>query len=138
MTDGIRGLELDKILAAAAEHAVLEESKRLICALTPTHDLAICRERLALTGEASLLLFTLGAGRVEYFPPLNDSAERAEKGATLSCRELTDAAQLLRSARICSRPRVDSKGCCMRAITITMPLRLQMKQLVSQASLQIL
>ncbi len=103
MTDGIRGLELDKILAAAAEHAVLEESKRLICALTPTHDLAICRERLALTGEASLLLFTLGAGRVEYFPPLNDSAERAEKGATLSCRELTDAAQLLRSARICSR-----------------------------------
>lgn len=96
-------LELNKILAKAAEFAVLEESKRAICALRPVTNLGEAKRLLAMTEEAERLLFRLGAGRIEYFPPLGDLLERAQKGATLSCAELTQANLLLRSARVCYR-----------------------------------
>ncbi len=94
-------LELDKILAAASAYASLEGGRQAVLALEPVTDLAEARRILALTGEAVELLFRLGAGKVEYFPPLGDSLERAEKRATLSCKELTDVALLLRAARVC-------------------------------------
>ncbi len=93
-------LELDKILQSAASFAVLDAAKEAILALRPVHDLSAARRALDETEEASLLLFTLGAGRVEYFPPLGDALERAEKGATLSCAELLSAAKALRSLRL--------------------------------------
>ena len=93
-------LELNKILSAVSAYAVLDEGKRRALEIMPSTDLKEARERLAFTEEAGILLFELGAGRVEYFPPLGDSLERAEKGAALSCTELTDAARLLRSARL--------------------------------------
>ncbi len=103
MTGHATALELDKILKAAAQYAALERGRTEVLSLEPTADLAEAKRRLSMTGEAFLLLFTLGAGKVEYFPPLGDIPERAEKGATLSCKELTDAALLLRSARVCFR-----------------------------------
>ncbi len=93
-------LELDKILQAAAEYAVLEESKRALAALEPTDEMGEAERLLTLTEEASRLLFTLGCSRVEYFPAPGDSLERAQKGAVLSCKELLDLAALLRSARV--------------------------------------
>ncbi len=93
-------LELDKILAAAAEHAALEGGKALLIGASPVTDLSEARRLLDETEEAETLLYRLGAGRAEYFPPLGDRAERAAKGATLSCAELTDTARLLRSARL--------------------------------------
>ncbi len=93
-------LELDKILAAASSYAVLDESKAAILALEPTADLAEAKTLLQTTEEASHLLFTLGVGRVEYFPPRGDILERAEKGATLSMAELLDCARMLRSVRV--------------------------------------
>ena len=81
-------LELDKILAAAASYAVLDESKARLAAFAPTHVPAEVQRLLSMTEEATRLLFTLGVGRVEYFPPRGDMLERAEKGATLSCAEL--------------------------------------------------
>lgn len=102
-TKSAERLELNKILAQAAEYAVLEESKRALCALQPVTSLGEAKRLLAMTEEAERLLFRLGAGRIEYFPPLGDLLERAQKGATLSCTELTQAGMLLRSARVCYR-----------------------------------
>ena len=96
-------LELDKILSLAAGYASLEGGRAAVLALKPTSDLGEARRRLTLTAESVKLLFELGAGKVEYFPPLGDILERAEKGAVLLPSELTDAARLLRSARVCYR-----------------------------------
>lgn len=96
-------LELNKILLKAAEFAVLEESKRALENLQPVTTVGDAKRLLSMTEEAERLLFRLGAGRVEYFPPLGDLLERAQKGATLSCTELTQANLLLRSARVCYR-----------------------------------
>ncbi len=93
-------LELDKILQSAASFAVLDAAKEAVLALRPVYALDDARRALDETEEASLLLFTLGAGRIEYFPPLGDALERAEKGATLSCAELLAAARALRSLRL--------------------------------------
>ena len=101
MKESRESLELDKILSAAAAYAVLEGGKERLARFTPTSDIAEARRLLDLTEEADLLLLTLGAGRVLYYPPQGDALERAEKGATLSCTELLSAAALLRSARAC-------------------------------------
>ncbi len=94
-------LELPKILTQLAGHAVLDGTKQSLPLFEPATDIEEARALLNATQEASLLLFELGGGRIEYFPALGDKAERAQKGATLSCSELTDVACLLRSARIC-------------------------------------
>ena len=101
MKESRESLELDKILCAAAAYAVLEGGKERLARFEPTSDIAEARRLLDLTEEADLLLLTLGAGRVLYYPPQGDALERAEKGATLSCTELLSAAALLRSARAC-------------------------------------
>ena len=93
-------LELDKILNAASQYAVLEESKAALAAFEPTEDLSAAKTLLDYTEEATRLLFTLGAGRVEYFPTCGDMLERAEKGAALSCGELLSCARMLRSVRV--------------------------------------
>ena len=92
-------LELDKILAAAAGYATLEEGRAAILACAPVSDLSAAKRLIDTTEEATLLLFELGAGGIEEFPPLGDMLERAEKGATLTCAELLACARLLRSAR---------------------------------------
>ena len=92
-------LELDKILAAAAGYATLEEGRAAILACAPVSDLSAAKRLIDTTEEATLLLFKLGAGGIEEFPPLGDMLERAEKGATLTCAELLACARLLRSAR---------------------------------------
>ena len=103
MNENARRLELDKILSACASHAVLEAGKARLLTCEPTHDLAEARRLLDLTQEATLLLFTLGAGKVEDCPPCEEALERAEKGASLSMAELLGVARLLRSARVLYR-----------------------------------
>lgn len=103
MKNGVQSLELDKILTLASAYAVLEDGKKEVCSLCPTSDARKARQRLKRTEEASALLFTLGAGRVPYFPPQGDCLERAEKGATISCLELLSVARLLCSARTVNR-----------------------------------
>ena len=103
MNDNARRLELDKILSACASHAVLEGGRELLLSCTPVQELAEARRLLALTEEATLLLFTLGTGKVEEFPACAEWLERAEKGASLSMGELLGVARLLRSARVLYR-----------------------------------
>ncbi|MDE6676678.1 MAG: hypothetical protein K2K12_03075, partial [Clostridia bacterium] len=100
MKNSAVSLELDKILSAVSSYAVLEAGKERVRSIEPTENFAEAKRLLDTTEEATRLLFDLGAGRVEEFPPLGDMAERAEKGATLSNAELLACARLLRSARI--------------------------------------
>lgn len=103
MNDNAKRLELDKILSACASHAVLEAGKDLLLSCEPVHDLSEARKLLGLTEEATLLLFTLGTGKVEEFPACGEWLERAEKGASLSPAELLGVVRLLRSARVLYR-----------------------------------
>ncbi|MGN0804245.1 MAG: endonuclease MutS2 [Candidatus Coproplasma sp.] len=92
-------LELNKILLACSEYAVLDSTKNMLCALLPSGELEEVRSRLALTSESDLLLYKYGVGKIEYFPELSNVLTRAKKGSSLSCEELTDCKRLLRSAR---------------------------------------
>lgn len=93
-------LELNKILSSAAEFATLDSGKSLVSAFRPSSDLNEVRRRLDITEECYKLLYTYGVGKVEAFPDVSDVLARAEKGSTLSCKELLDCAALLCSARI--------------------------------------
>lgn len=100
MTSSIQKLELDKILAAVASYCVLEGGRELVLSAEPKTELRSAKRLLDFTEEAGVLLFELGSGNVEYFPPLADAAERASKGASLSCGELLSCARHLRAARV--------------------------------------
>lgn len=120
MNEHAKRLELDKILTACASHAVLEAGKGKILALEPVRTVGEAKELLDLTEEASLLLFTLGSGKVEEFPSCEDSLARARKGATLSMAELLGVARLLRAARVLYssvRSFTDERIVKMRALT---------------------
>lgn len=96
----IEKTELNKILAAVAEYAVLDASKEALCKYAPVSELALVKKNLDKTEECEKLLFIHGVGKVEYIPPFSDELKRAQKGSTLSCGELLGLGCLLRSTRI--------------------------------------
>lgn len=99
-TRSIEKLELNKILASAANFAVLESGKKLILDCQPSTDIEEVRRRLTLTGECDRLLYIYGIGKIEQFNENLDMLIRAKKGSALSCGELLEVAALLRSVRI--------------------------------------
>ena len=96
----IEKTELNKILALAAEYATLDETKNVLKNMSPSSDISEVRKSLKLTEECSKMLFTYGIGKIEYFPAFSDEIERAKKGSSLTCGELLNVGNLLRSARI--------------------------------------
>ncbi len=96
----IENTELNKILAAVAGFATLDNSKTRLLQTQPTPLLSEAKERLKTTEECLALLFSHGVSKIEYFPPFSDEIERAKKGSTLPCAELLKLGNLLRSARI--------------------------------------
>ena len=101
MNETEQRLELNKILTILSSYAVLDGTREELLSLKPAAKIEEARFLLDAAEEAHTLLFELGGGRIEYFPPLSDRAERARKGSTLSCEELTDVSRLLTSARVC-------------------------------------
>ena len=96
----IEKTELNKILAAVAGFATLDNSKTRLVKTQPTPLLTEAKGRLKTTEECLALLFSHGVSKIEYFPPFSDEIERAKKGSTLPCAELLKLGNLLRSARI--------------------------------------
>lgn len=96
-------LELNKILAGVASYAVLPQTKEEILSELPATRGGEANRKLDLTAEADAALFRCGVGRIEDFPPQEEELERAQKGATLTCKELLGASLLLRSARVAFR-----------------------------------
>ena len=96
----IEKTELNKILALAADYAVLEGGKARLKTLVPSADPKEVVRRLKATEECVTLLFTHGISKIELFPAFADELGRAKKGSALTCGELLKAENLLRSARI--------------------------------------
>lgn len=92
----IKTLEFHKIRDMLAECALTEGAAEIAQNLTPDTDIVIIKRSLQQTSEAVTLIGTKGApsfyGVKEVYAPL----ERARKGATLSCRQLLDIANLLK------------------------------------------
>ena len=95
----LMALEFDKIRALLADSAPTEGAVSLALCLTPSDDYDEVKRRLARTSDAKRLCDAKGAAPFGSVPDLSAACERAEKGATLSTRELLDAARLLTSAR---------------------------------------
>ncbi len=92
-------LELDKILEMLAACAPTEGAKKAALTLTPSDDYVTVLRRQRRTGDAKRLMGLKGMPSFGLVTDVNDSVERAEKGATLSCRELLACANVMKTAR---------------------------------------
>ncbi len=93
-------LEFDKITEMLADCAATDGAKALSRALSPTDDYNVIKNRQARTSDAKKLISYKGYPSFSASESVIPSIERAEKGASLSTRELLDIAALLRSARM--------------------------------------
>lgn len=93
-------LELDKILLSVSNFAVTDKGRLKILDTKPFKKVEEVRLLLDCTAECDKILYTHGAGKVEFFGSVEDNIERASKGSALSCSELLDTNALLRSARM--------------------------------------
>ncbi len=95
-------LEYHKIIAMLAGHAMTEGARARALALLPSDDYDTVLRRQRHTADARHMVVRKGyppfGGVVDVIP----AVERAEKGATLSPRELLDIAQVLFVARVLS------------------------------------
>ena len=96
----IERLELNKVLDCCAEYACLEGTKKILGELLPVTDLSAAREALSRTGECLKLLFRYGLSGIQYFSDVEELLVRASKRSVLSCAELRQVNELLRSARM--------------------------------------
>jgi len=92
-------LEFDKVLELLAECALTEGAKAKCLTLTFSSDPVEIRKRQARTSAAKHLEGIKGMPSFGSVKDVRASVERAEKGATLTTRELLDIAALLRTAR---------------------------------------
>lgn len=99
MTDfkkAIKTLEFDKIRDMLADCALTEGAAELAKNLTPDTDIVIIKRSLQQTSEAVALMGTKGAPSFYGVKEVYSSLERGRKGATLTCRQLLDIANLLK------------------------------------------
>ncbi len=96
----ILALEFDKILSKVKNFAVLNSTKKILSNISIDCDFDTCKYLLNRTNEAYKLLYTYGAGSIEYFDDFTDELERVKKGSILNFSELLKVARLLRSLRI--------------------------------------
>lgn len=92
-------LEFDKIRDLLAECALTEGAKNRALTLMPYDDIDTVRKNLARTTDAKRLADIKGNPSFGSIKDCSDSTGRAEKGATLTTRELLDCANILRTAR---------------------------------------
>ena len=96
----IKTLEFDKIRELLSELAVTDGAKKMALELMPAVSEAKVRESLKNTTDAKNMSQTQGSPSFSAVHDISNSLERAEKGATLSPKELLDIAGLLRCARV--------------------------------------
>ena len=110
MIDGQKALELDKVLARLAEHAVSDPGREMCVSLVPHASAAQVRQALAETDSAVVLLRRYGAPGLGALKPVVSSCRRAAGGAVLGIRELIEIADLLRISGALSRYGGEDKG----------------------------
>lgn len=95
----IKTLEFDKILYLLSECAPTEGSRAMALRLTPDFDAYMIKKRLSNTTDAKNLIMAKGFPSFGDVKDVLNAVERAEKGASMSTRELLDIASLLTSSR---------------------------------------
>ncbi|MDR2355133.1 MAG: endonuclease MutS2 [Clostridiales Family XIII bacterium] len=98
-----RILEYDKILRLLATAASSDLTRREIAALAPSASPHIVKRRLAETTEAVSVIMRKGGLPLGNFPDVKDGAIHAEKGGSLSMRQLLEIAFCLGIARKAAR-----------------------------------
>lgn len=95
----MRLLEFDSIRDMLLELALTEGAKALVDTLTPTDDPVEFERRQRKVTDAKRLAGLKGMPGFGGVVDIRDSVERADKGATLSPRELLDIANLAKTTR---------------------------------------
>ncbi|MDD6094481.1 MAG: endonuclease MutS2 [Clostridia bacterium] len=98
-TKNLKKLEFDKIREMLAKHAATEGAKELALSLMPSDDIDIVVRNQNRTEDAKRLAGQKGNPSFGSVRDISSACERADKGATLTPRELLDCAGVLRSAR---------------------------------------
>ena len=92
-------LELDKVLARAAEFTSNETSRSMMLGTKPSTDLAEVRAETEKTDDALRLAMQYGTPPFSGFKDICNMVTRAASGARLSLRDLLDVADLLRQVQ---------------------------------------
>jgi len=92
-------LEFDKITAMLADCAPTEGSRAMAYRLVPDGDPYQIRRKQSQTTDAKNLLMMKGFPSFGALKDVTPAIERAEKGASMTMRELLDTAALLQTAR---------------------------------------
>ena len=92
-------LELDKILSAASEFAVMENTKEKLLALTPFDDIEKARTALSETDEARVFRTRRGRPPLQPLGDISAAVNRSKIGALLSFPELLSVGHILRVTR---------------------------------------
>jgi len=95
----ITAIEFNKIQLMLSECIPVSYAKERAFALEPYGDVEECRAAMNQTTDAVKLLSYKGMPPFGGASDISNSVDRARKGATLSPRELLDAASLFRTAR---------------------------------------
>ena len=98
-TKNLYTLELDKIRELLARHAATDGAKAAARELEPSDDIDEVRLRQRRTADAKLLAGQKGNPSLSSVKDVSAACERADKGATLTTRELLDCAAVLSCTR---------------------------------------
>lgn len=95
----IHTLELPRVLSLLAEEAVSQEAKENALLLRPSGDPEEVSRRLKETTASRSMMDLKGAPSFREVRPVNAALQRADRGGTLSPRELLDIAGVLKATR---------------------------------------
>ena len=95
----LHSLEFDKICEMLSSFAPTDGAKQKSLTLTPSDDCDAILKRQKITTDARRLCEAKGMPSFGMIKDISDACERADKGATLSPRELLDIANLLKTSR---------------------------------------
>ncbi|MBE6582626.1 MAG: endonuclease MutS2 [Ruminococcaceae bacterium] len=95
----IKTLEFDKILSMLVDCSPTDGSRALSVRLTPDSDAYMIRKRLSMTTDAKQMIAAKGFPSFGSVRDVTDAIERAEKGGTMSTKDLLDTAALMASSR---------------------------------------
>ncbi len=98
-TKNLYTLEFDKIRELLERHAATDGAKAAARELEPSDDIDEVRLRQRRTADAKLLAGQKGNPSFSSVKDVSAACERADKGATLTTRELLDCAAVLSCTR---------------------------------------
>lgn len=95
----LKTLEFDKVRVLLADCAMTDGARELALSLEPSEHVSVVLRSQRHTTDAVRLLGVKGTPSFGMIQSMEGICDRAEKGATLTARELLDAANVLRTCR---------------------------------------